>query len=440
MAAAITRRTALRTAAGVALGAVAGGCGSRGGRRRAIVVGAGLAGLTAAVELADASWAVEVLEARERVGGRVRTWRSGGLHAELGGEFLDEGHTAVLELARDYGLALEDLRKTVRGKEVTTLAEPPPHEVTRWTSALDRLAARSDRAALDRYAAADLVTELGLGAAARAAIARELREDFGVEPERLSLAFVVASWDRDNGEVEVMRLRDGADRLPRSLARELGDAVVLGEAVEAVRAGAEGVAVRTASGRVLRGDVAVLAVPLPTLRALDVRPRLPAPVLRVGSAPIVKAALRLPDRPWRATGHSGEAVLDRATLWDATAGQPGPGGILVAYAGGEDGAEAAQAGRDTVVGVVAAAAEAAFGTPVRSRDEAVAAWSDDRWARGAYVAFAPGQWAPATRALRRRRGRLVLAGEHCSPWTGYLEGAVRSGHRAAELAREAVDA
>src|SRR5437867_3089382 len=118
----MTRRSfvkgAAATTAAIGIGAPLFGCGGSSSRRdrgRVAVVGAGLAGLTAGYELSRKGWEVTVIEARDRVGGRCRTFRRElryGQVAEAGGEYIDASHDAVRGYVSDFGLELDDLRKT----------------------------------------------------------------------------------------------------------------------------------------------------------------------------------------------------------------------------------------------------------------------------------------------------------------------------------------
>jgi len=113
----LSRRAVLGAVAGAAVLAAAPSALARtsprpdhGSRRRVVVIGAGLAGLTTALDVRDAGWDVVVLEARDRVGGRVHTLYepfSDGLHAEAGGESIDDGHDAIQAMLKKFGLATE---------------------------------------------------------------------------------------------------------------------------------------------------------------------------------------------------------------------------------------------------------------------------------------------------------------------------------------------
>src|SRR5262245_35086604 len=103
--------------AGLALGARVLSEPSPAATRNAVIVGGGLAGLTAAYELSRGGWGVTVLEADTRVGGRVHTVQLGGQHAEGGGEYIDTGHTSIRAYVNRFGLSLEDARRGFRGTE-----------------------------------------------------------------------------------------------------------------------------------------------------------------------------------------------------------------------------------------------------------------------------------------------------------------------------------
>lgn len=415
----MTRRRFLAAATAAA---VLPGCGRTTVRRRSVVVvGAGLAGLAAADAASRDGWDVTVLEAEDRVGGRVLTARDvGDRTVELGGEFIDASHEAMLGLARRYALGIDDLREL--GTDLPPCAPRRSFAAAerRWYRALDSLSGRY----LDRSSAGDLLDRLRLAPAARDHIAHALvRDDYGVEPEDLSLLFLVRSERLEAFGEERFRVRLGNDLIPAALARELGDRVQLGARVTAIAQDDAGVTV-TAGDESLRADACVVAAPLPALRDVAFAPALPAPlaqaVARLRYATVTKVLLRYEGAPWRRAGCSGDAEtsLPISTTWESA-----PDVLTVYTAGAPGRAFVAMDDEERIAAATAGVAELfPAAEPIAAR---TAAWPH------AWVAYAPGQVRPFLTALRRPVGRIVLAGEHTAELSGYMEGAVRSGRTAA---------
>ncbi len=435
-----------------------------------VVVGAGLAGLTAAAELERAGWEVEVLEARNRLGGRVHTFRfPSGQHAEAGGEAIDSHHTAMIETVRRYGLELEDTRRRWGGLEELVFhngrREPfgqfrgggaNARQLRRYWSALyeplDQVSVSEPGAGrgpeLDRVSMAEFLDRLRISGHARFLIEVELVGDYGVELRELSLLCVLlaekVAWDQPNSGVEAFRIRGGNSRLVEAIARALSGRVRTGSPVIKVEQGATGVSASIAGGEVVEADQCVLAMPLPALRRIEVRPALNRPlaeaVATLGYATSAKTVLDCRRRFWRERGFSGDVFSDLALgdTWEATDQQPGRRGVLITYTGGNRGAAAARrSGRERIAVARRDLCRVFPGSAPLLENAASVAWAGERYSGGCWVNYRPGEVVPHWPALHQSPsdGRIHLAGEHVERLTGYMESAVRSGRSVAERVR-----
>jgi monoamine oxidase len=397
-----------------------------------VVVGAGLAGLVCARELERAGFRVTVFEARDRVGGRVLTSRdtfAGGRYAELGAEFVGERHTHVRALAHGFGIGLDEVRaptgvvyrsgrRTPYEKFVTPRVK---EDVERFRA---RLATLQGSALDARSAAASLIREHRLTDRARFLVEHDLRDTYGVEPENLSLLFLVQQAKLGRGQGKRARLRGGADRLPLALARGLD--VRLETPVQRIEQRSGGVTV-SAGGDEIDADRCVLAVPVPLLDSIEFEPALPpvltAAVARLGYGHGVKTVLQYERR-----GHRGDVLTDLTfqTAWDTGTR------LLTAYTTGRNGVLHGTVSTRTRPLLVADELDEVYpGSRGLFELGETVSWHTDGWSRGTAVAYAPAQVGRFRNALRQPVGRLLFAGEHTDDYAGTMEGAVRSGIRAA---------
>lgn len=426
------------------------------GRGSVVVVGGGLAGLTAAWTLREAGVEVTLVEAAPGLGGRVRTWRGDGWYAEAGGEFVDGRHADLRALLKEMGLGLEPvgggtedlegvalldgrhhpLDKVFHGPlgEALARVEGPLLEIGEGFADLADPAGHPRAAAVDARSAADLLDEVGLTGRARWLVEHELRGELSVEPGDASLLYwAQLATATAEDELEAHRIAGGGDRLVGRLAAALGDAVLLATPVSAVEVGPGGVRVR-AGDRTLQADRVVLATPPVAAAAIRFEGRIPDALLdalrrlRLGDA--TKVLTVHAARWWRDGGYDGTTLTDTplGDTWEI----PGPGAGLIAFAGAAGAPQLAELGHDPAAlsdAIGRLWLDVAVPDAIETR---VVRWADERWVDGAYSAYAPGQVTSLWGVLRRPHGRVSVAGEHTARTAvGYMDGAVESGRRAA---------
>jgi monoamine oxidase len=389
--------------------------------RRVVVVGAGFAGLAAADALLTAGVEVTVLEARDRVGGRVHSHRlADGSVVELGAEFVLPGYEVLRATVERLGLELYE-KGTLYGDREPRGGPPlTREELVAAYAALGDPGGGSIAAALERR-----VSSSG----ARAAIGARLAVSSAYELEDQPAA-ALADGAAGFGDFPSHGVAGGNDRIASALAARLGERLRLGAAAEQVAWGPKAVRVRAAGGE-LEADACVLAAPAPHTLGFAWEPALPAwkrdalAAVRYGQA--AKLFLLLAEA---APPSQTLSVPERFWTWTQLA----PGGTPLPVACSFAGSTSALALLEVDRGSAAWAAAVRRLRPdlvFAPAEPLLRTWHDDPWAGGAYSARSLSSPLEDD-ALGRPVGPLVFAGEHTAgAWHGLMEGALRSGVRAA---------
>jgi monoamine oxidase len=488
----ITRRRVLGAGAGVAVAAAlpavarasastqktAAASGAR--TADAIVVGAGISGLAAARQLAGAGKSVIVLEARNRVGGRMLNHSlGGGKVTEAGAEFVGPTQDHILALAKEVGVGTFKSYNT--GKNVyykhgqrSTYDDSLPTgavpidptidaDIIKAVLQLDQMSQsvpvdapwRAQNAEeWDSQTLWSWFKENQINPQVQGVVSAATEAIFGAEARDISLLFtlfyIAASGNEQNpgtfernfntaGGAQESRLIGGSQLIAIRVANQLGGAVQLNTPVRRIEQTSTGVNVIADTGT-FTGKQVIVAIPPPLAGRIQYEPLLPSLrdqlTQKMGMGTLMKAEA-VYDKPfWRDAGLNGQAVSDTGPVkvtFDNTPPDGSPG-VLMGFIGGHEARTLGQLPFSQQRDAALQSFANYFGPQAKKPNDFILMnWSTEEWTRGCPVStLAPGVLFDFGTALREPVGRIHWAGTETSTyWNGYMDGAVRAGERAA---------
>jgi monoamine oxidase len=437
-----------------------------------VVVGAGLSGLAAARRVRAAGLSVRVLEASDRVGGRVRTEPFAGTYVDLGGQWIGPGQDRVAALIAELGLKTFPTHHAGRkvldldgkvGSYAGAIPSLPPLALAELELTIRKAESMIagvptvDPVATDAITVGEWARRRIWSRRVRALLAAAVKVVFGADPDEVSLLQFLSYAHAGGGLLRLIEIEGGAQEsrvvggtqaIAEGLAR--GTDVALGSPVRAIHQGPRGVTIATDAGPVTASR-AIVAIPPALAARIAWDPALPADrdllTQRLPMAGTIKC-IALYDRPfWRDDGWSGEVVADGDPLtvvFDnttaAASGIPSLLGFIVGRDARVWGARAPEARRDAVLAKLARWFGPRAARPVAYVDKD---WGQEPFVRGCPIGVAgPNVLSVHGHALRAPCGRVHWAGtESATRHTGFMDGALTAGERAAdeviaELGRE----
>ncbi len=435
-----------------------------------VVIGAGLAGLVAARQLVAAGRSVVVLEARDRVGGRLLNEPLGeGKVVEVGGQWVGPSQRRMLALADSLGI--DTFPTHGSGQNVIEY----DGSLIRYTGTIPRI---STSVLLDveqaRQRLGAMARQVPVEAPWRASRAEEwdgqtfatwLRRNvvtngarsllqlateavWAAQPEDVSLLHVLfymhsaggldALLDTEGG-AQQDRFVGGSQLVAQKLAEPLGEQIMLGHPVRRLELSDESIRVFS-DGAILRASRVILALP-PTLTGrLVYDPPLPGYrdqlTQRMPQGAVTKCMAVYDEPFWRGEGLSGQAVSTTGPVKLVFDNSPPDGspGVILGFLEGRQARELGRVPLDERRAAVVGCFERFFGARAAEPERYIErSWAEEEWTRGCYGCyFTPGGWTGYGPALREPIGRIHWAGaETATVWNGYMDGAVQSGERAA---------
>ncbi len=414
--------------------------------RHVIILGAGFAGLAAAYALHKKGIKVTVLEARNRIGGRVHSYKIPGeeLVVELGAEWVGNSHTRIKELCQEFDLEL--LNNQFESHLLYKGQYSPKGQWgysddwnKKWKQVLEKYEgiSLSQKKKLDSY---DWWRYLvNNGCEGRDLDLRELLDstDFGESIRHVSAYAALAEYAESSEKNEMdLKIKGGNGMLAQKLAEAIGKENILpGHFVTKVDQKGSMARITCKNGAEFSADKVICTLPTFSINNIEWLPALPpektAAIKSLQYARINKHPVLFSERFWP---EDFDMVTDLPAhyFYNAAKNQAGTKGVLMSYTIGDKAAVIANQNDAFHSSVITQALQPAFGdVSQKIISHTNYYWGNDEFSRGAYALYKPGQWFTLMTALKKPFRDTHFAGEHLADWQGFMEGAINTGEDAA---------
>ena len=447
-----------------------------------IIIGAGIAGLTAGYRLRQAGVPFRIYEAQNRVGGRMfslRNFFADGQVCELGGELIDTPHERIQTLAQELDIALDDLSKddpairtetfffdgALRSERDVVAAFVPVAERVR--AAIAPFGANADfsyadapapAVALDRMSITQWLDGAGVSGWFRKLIDVGYTTEYGLPLDRQSALNFLLMIDPDPDPFRIFgesderyHVHEGNDLIVRTLGDRLSDAIETTTVLESIDRRADGMYVcslrRGSSSTTAASPHVIITVPFTLLRDVRLNVELPQAkrraIAELGYGTNAKLMVGFSSRVWRERHRANGSVLSDLPFqltWETSRAQSGRAGILTNFTGGAHGVELGQGTAAEQAARLVADLERVFPGVAAAREgmkEVRFHWPTHPWTRGSYAGYLVGQKTAFGGAEGEPVEGLHFAGEHCSAYAqGFMEGGCETGEAAAKRVAE----
>jgi monoamine oxidase len=415
-----------------------------------IIIGAGISGLAAAYKLKQNGVAVTLIEARNRIGGRIFTYGfdEAGLTCELGAEWVGKSHTRLIELCGEFGLELQnhqfETHLTLSGeyKKAGNWDFTPEWKqkyeslIVHFNSLEDGSKEKNEFDKLDwwRYLVNNGISENDL----------EIKElldstDFGETIRQVSAYAGISEYAESSEKNEMdYHIKGGNSHIIFKLAEAVGNEnIILKTKVEKVEQKNDLITVYCSDGNKYKADNVICTTPTYSLLKINWEPELPNDyrdaLNELQYSRIIKTSVLFSERFWK--DESLDMITDTLPhyFFNSTKNQQGNKGILTSYATGDKAYVLSKMNREKRIEEICKALKPAFGDVEKYAEQSAHYyWGTDLFTQGAYAIYNKHQWLDVRETLNKNHGRVYFAGEHLADWQGFMEGAINSGEEAAD--------
>lgn len=417
-------------------------------KKTCVIVGSGFAGLSAAYKLKNAGWNIIILEARDRIGGRVFSYRmpqNTNLLCELGAEWVGESHERIKALCNDFKIPLQKHQFDDYLLQNGKVSRPNEWGFSAQAkAAFDKIKANYEKLTplqqknLDKL---DWWTYLEkIGYTPDDLILRDLMDstDFGESIRHVSAFGALAEYAESSPKNEMdYKMTGGNSRLTEEFVKRIGaENIKLNSLVTEINQRAGIVTVKTESES-FRADACICTAPIASLNKIKFNPPLPTAQAEAAQkliySRIIKNSVLYENRFWKDENFSMVSDVTSHFYFHSTQNQVGNEGILTAYAIGEKAdVLASQSDERRMRKITNDLVDFNEDAPKFAKGIASYAWQRDKYTNGAYALYRPGQWFGIRPILQRPHLKVLFAGEHLADWQGFMEGAIETGEAAAQ--------